>query len=522
MLESVLQRGVAPEASVRETVCEVFEKAVRHHGANPLIIFDDGSSLSYSDAGALAADIAGRLQGVGVGKGDRVLSVSAASAEAALVFWACMLIGAVFIPVDGRIQPDKLSKVFKSTAPKIVFTGHGWAGAFSGVKVVSYSAESGVAHGSRFHEFLDESGSDYRPEPVSPADDAVVLFTSGTSGEPNGIVLSHGALSGSARLMAETYQWGPEDRVFSIGDFHTMSGLRNTCVATFYPGASFIIAPQDLRASGPACSVLMERLGATILCAVPAFLAQFTRFQEKISGGFAKSLRFVMCTGTLLTPSIVESFEERYKRRVLNYYGLTETSGLCIGVIPGMKREYPGSIGVPLGCSVMIAGPDGREAAPGAAGELFIRTENIMSGYYNDPSLTEKAIVGGWFRTKDFCRQEPDGSIELLGRVDDAFKDLRGELVHPSEIESVLEASPLALEAAVCGFEAEDGRPASAAFVVASENGVDEKGLASELRRQAFAALGPYRTPAIFMVVDSLPRGTNGKILRRKLRETLP
>lgn len=506
----------------KETISALFERAAALYGPNPLILFDDSSSLSYSDAGALATDIAGRLQAIGVGKGDRVVSVSAASAEAALVFWASMLAGALFVPVDSGIQPDRLSRIIKGVCPKIIFTSPEWAGksALEGIRSVTYSSDRQPDGTQPFHEFLEEGSGDYCPQPLSPADDAVVLFTSGTSGEPNGIVLSHGALAGSGLLLAQTYQWGAVDRVFSTGDFHTMSGLRNPLVAALYAGAAFIIAPGAIRASGPACSALMEKLGATILCTVPAFLAQFTRFQEKISGGFTSLLRFVMCTGTNLPPAVAEAFEERYKKAVLNYYGLTETAGLCIGVIPGMKLG-PGAIGVPLGCSVLIAGADGREVADGAAGELFIRTGNIMSGYYNDRKATEKAFVGGWFRTKDFCRRKPDGSIELLGRVDDSFKDMSGELVHPSEVEKVLEGSPLVLEAAVCGFEAEDGRPAGAAFVVARDSGADEKTLANELRRKALDVLGPYRTPAVFRFVDSLPRGTNGKILRRKLRETL-
>ena len=508
----------------RESVSALFERAASLYGPSPLILFDDNSSLSYSDASALAHEVAGRLQAAGVGKGERVVSVSAASAEAALVFWASMLAGSVFVSVDSTTQPDKLTRILKSIGPKIVFTSteSAFKRALEGIKSVSYSSDSsGHEYGSvRFHEFLEGGSGEYRPEPVSSSDDAVVLFTSGTSGEPNGIVLSHGALAGSGHLLAGTYEWGPEDRVLSTGDFHTMSGLRNPLVAALCAGASFIIAPQAARASGPACSVLMEKLGATILCTVPAFLAQFTRFQEKISNGFTSRLRFVMCTGTNLPGAVAEEFEERYKKSVLNYYGLTETAGLCIGVIPGMKIGS-GAIGVPLGCSVKIAGPDNREVNDGETGELFIRSERLMSGYYQDRDATERAIVDGWFRTKDFCRKRPDGSIELLGRVDDAFKDMRGELVHPSEIEKVLEGFPLVLEAAVCGFDAEDGRPAAAAFVVARVNGADEKSMANELRRQALAVLGPYRTPAVFRFVDSLPRGTNGKILRRKLRETL-
>lgn len=523
-----LERGFA-ERPARDTVQTLFERSVSANGPKPLIIFDDGSSLSYSEAGALAMEIAGRLQAMGVGRGDCVASVSRASAEAALVFWASALAGAVFVPVDCSAPPDRIAGILERVGPKAVFAGpecKGVKAAPGGIDAVSYGAgEDGFgAEGLKpFSAWLEEGRGGFCKQPVSPGDDAVVLFTSGTSGDPKGVALSHGALCGSGRLMAGTYGWGPDDRIFSTGDFHTVSGLRNPCVAPLYTGSSFITAPERSRANAIAVSVLMGKLGATILCTVPVLLTQFTAFREKIPRGFAEGLKFVTCTGSSLPEAAAAEFEALYGKPVLNYYGLTETSGFCIGVPPGMDKKYRGTIGVQLGCVAKIVAPGGGEAGEGEAGELAICSENVMSGYYGAPESTEKKLADGWCWTADLCRKRPDGSIEILGRMDDAFKDHRGELVHPLEIELALEKSALVLEAAVCGFDAGDGRPGMAAFIVPREKGGDEKRLASELRRHSLAVLGAYRTPAVIRLVDSLPRGTNGngKILRRRLREAL-
>ncbi|MCC6502847.1 MAG: acyl--CoA ligase, partial [Deltaproteobacteria bacterium] len=236
--------------------------------------------------------------------------------------------------------------------------------------------------------------------------------------------------------------------------------------------------------------------------------------------GFTRRLRFVMSAGTPLPDAVSRAFETLYDRPVLDYYGLTETAGLCVGVPPGMQEVYRGAIGVPIGAEARIIGEDGIDAAGGEPGELLIRSGNLMSRYHLDPDATEKAFIDGWYRTRDLCFRRPDGSIELLGRVDDAFKDLRGELTYPYEIERALERTGLVLEAAVCGFVGDDGRPGAAAFVV-SRDGVDKNTLESELKRSVLACLGLYRTPTIFRFVDALPRCTNGKILRRKLREAL-
>jgi len=495
------------------------ERAVSIHGPSPLIVFDDGSAMSYAEAASLSRDIAGRLQASGVGRGDRVVSVSAASAEAALVFWASMSTGAIFIPLDSAIPPEKLGRILKRTAPKALFMAPDYPdkAALAGFNTVSYRTDGEGADGIKgFSEWLQEGGGELELEEVSPADDAVVLFTSGTSGEPKGVVLSHGALCASGKLMADAYRWGPEDRLLSTGDFHTMSGLRNSCVAAMHAGASFIIAPHAERSNAVSAAALMERLGATILCTVPAFLAQFTRFAEKVPKGFAKGLRHAMCTGTSLPTAAEEAIERLYGVPVLNYYGLTETSGICIGVLPGMEKEYRGTIGVPLGSTMIKIDAQGLAES----GELLIKTDNLMSRYYGEPDGGE-AVTEGWYRTKDLCRIRPDGSIELIGRIDDAFKDQRGELVHPTEIEKALEGCSRVLEAAVCGFDNEDGRPGTAAFIVLKEKGCDERAIAHELRHEALRALGPRRTPALFRFVDALPRGTNGKILRRRLREEL-
>jgi len=518
-LDSISDIEAGPEKGP-VTLPALFNEAAALHGPRPLMVFDDGSAVSYAEAASLSRDIAARLREMGVGSGDRVVSISAASAESALVFWASMLAGAVFVPLDGAMPSGRLGNILERTAPKAVFVSLDYPdkGALATFNTVCYRTEGeGVDGLKSFSAWLREGTAEFEPADVPPAQDAIVLFTSGTSGEPKGVVLSHRALCESGRLMKEAYRWGPEDTLLSTGDFHTMSGLRNPCVAVLHAGASFIMAPPAERSNAVSASALMERLGATILCTVPAFLAQFTRFEEKVSRGFASGLRYVMCTGTNLTAAAKEAFERLYGVPVLNYYGLTETSGICIGVLPGMEKSCRGTIGVPLGSTSIRLDADGSDAE---AGELLIMTGNLMSGYYGEPQGAG-SIKDGWYRTRDLCRRRPDGSIELIGRVDDAFKDQRGELVHPSEIEKALEGSAGVLEAAVCGFDDGDGRPAVAAFVVLKEKCVDERAVADELRREVNRALGAHRTPALFRFVDSLPRGTNGKILRRILKEEL-
>ncbi|MCC6503368.1 MAG: acyl--CoA ligase, partial [Deltaproteobacteria bacterium] len=269
-----------PEPGKADTVAALFERAAGLHAGSPLIFFDDASSLSYAEALILAHRVAAGLSAMGVASGDRVVSISGASAEAALVFWGSMLSGAVFVTIDRTTEPEKLARALEKAGPRVVFAGPEYAGwaVSCGFKAVSYQPSSDgacPAGAELFSSWLSAAPDSCDRRLVAPGDDAVIIFTSGTTGEARGVVLSHGALAGSGRLMTEAYGWGPGDRLLSAGDFHSMSGLRNPLVAAPFAGASFIVAPHAVRANASACSELMARLSATILCTVPAFLAQF-------------------------------------------------------------------------------------------------------------------------------------------------------------------------------------------------------------------------------------------------------
>jgi acyl-coenzyme A synthetase/AMP-(fatty) acid ligase len=202
----------------------------------------------------------------------------------------------------------------------------------------------------------------------------------------------------------------------------------------------------------------------------------------------------------------------------MNYYGLTETAGLCAGVIPQMDGARPGSIGVPLGCRIRIVDQAGEPVKAGETGELLICSDQLMAGYWREPLLTERVLRDGWFHTGDLVRREPDGSLSLMGRLTESFKDRRGEFIHPAAIEEAMELHPLVVEAGVCGYTAADGETAMAAFVV-TEPAAAWGELEGELRRFVAERLGTHRTPDRIERIDVLPRGTNDKLLRRILQE---
>jgi acyl-coenzyme A synthetase/AMP-(fatty) acid ligase len=321
--------------------------------------------------------------------------------------------------------------------------------------------------------------------------------------------------------MARSYRWQVGDLLWSLGDFHTMSGLRNPCIATLHAGAAFLVAPPETRGNALVVAEELQRHGVTILATVPALLRQFLRLATRLGNQPLVGVRQVFCTGSILTPEVEAAFRKRFMVPVYNYYGLTETAGLCLGIIPGNRAEA-GAIGWPIGSEILIVDDDGSPAPDGEAGELLVRSNNLMSGYFRGRQPHDvSSLRDGWYVTGDLARRNPDGSITLLGRISDAIKDVRGELLHPAEIERALERHPLVAEAGVCGIAGPDGEERLAACIVPAVKVTAEESFLSEVRQNLFEILGPTRLPARFQLVAELPRGTGGKLLRGQLSELL-
>jgi len=519
--ESDVHTGLAPDDT--HTLDRLFRSACATHAARPLMIdAADGGTYSHDDVAGLVDRVAGRLQEAGVGRHDRVVSCSAQHVEAALLFWAAMRLGAVFVPLDPHLPAASLASILDEVTPRMVFCDAEAGRRLDATQtpVIYDGSDTDVVFGARGDFFSDWIGDDTTvtvESPATPDCPAVILFTSGTSGRPKGVVLNHGAVFRSGAHMARSYAWKEDDLLWSLGDFHTMSGFRNPLVASLHAGSAFLLAPPGTRANALLVGAESSRHHVTILSTVPALLRQCVKAADRLGPESFSSLRCVLCTGSVLTPEIEESFRGAYGIPVYNYYGLTETSGLCLGILPGRKAE-PGSIGWPVGCELMVSSNDLAPVPDGVPGDLMLRSHNLMTGYYHmlpqGPPLRD-----GWFATGDIACRNADGSITLLGRRGEAIKDARGELLHPDEIERLLELDPRIAEAGVCRIRKGDGEECFAAFLTLNDAPDDETGLVNELRRRVFDTLGPTRVPAYFRFIDALPRGTNSKLLRNKLTE---
>jgi acyl-coenzyme A synthetase/AMP-(fatty) acid ligase len=490
---------------------------------------DGGAALTYGEAGALVEAVARRLRAAGVEKGDRVALVAAPHPDAVLVFWAAASIGAIVVPISSELPRPAQRDLLARCAPKIVFAEPPCMEAVDeGVHRVALDAPAGAARpGPSSPGFASWLGARAGPafddqHPVEDGDAAVILFTSGSTGSPKGVVLSQGALCRSARLIAAIYEFRSQDVLFSPGDFHSMSGLRNPLLATVAAGASFVLPDRAARHHPLAAVDLVHGHGVTILSVVPTFLKVLAGSTHRLAPELLASVRCILTTAAKLPPTLGERLRALTAAPLCDYYGLTETCGGCIFVRPSEQALARGTIGRPRGVIAQIVDEQGALVPDSGVGELRIYSENVMSGYYREPELTRTVLRDGWLYTGDLVSRNRDGRLILHGRKREIIKDAQGDLIYLAEIEAALEQAPMVAEAAVCSYRDRQDEEQLAAFIRVEPGATQESELVSRLRRMLLTSLGPRKVPQRFVVVADFPRCGNQKVDKRQLVGGLP
>jgi acyl-coenzyme A synthetase/AMP-(fatty) acid ligase len=463
------------------------------------------------------------LAEAGVRRGDAVLFHGDQSLSALVAFWATVLEGAVFVPVDTGWPAYLLEKACAKASPALAMVDDGLLPAWRGLSCPLGVMPLSIVEARLSDDIAANAAAASLERHASleiPADaPAAYLFTSGSTGDPKAVVLSHAALARSAQLVVETFDWQPGERLLNLADPHTMSGLRNAFVAAPLAGMAWVCAPKKQRENAFALLACIERTQPQRMVAAPVLLRHVNLLGDRVEDAVFAATKAVYCTGTDLNADDVRRFHARFGIPVVNYYGLTETVGLCVSQDVRDWSADHASIGRAVGCQARVVDEDAHGVAQGGVGELQVLLEHPMSGYLHDEAATAAMFDGYWLRTGDLVRRDADGRIRIVGRSGDFIKTLGTEKIQPQEIEAVLEQSPGVAEAAVFGWADPAGGERIAALIVAGA-GVEEASL-SDSRLAAFVRdrLGPARVPTIFRRVAAIPRSANGKTLRKQLKD---
>jgi acyl-coenzyme A synthetase/AMP-(fatty) acid ligase len=477
------------------------------------------------DAGIAA--LAHCWQAAGARPGQVLMLRAAQGLPAFLSFWAAQRLGLVWLTVDPAWPAARLATLAATAGAVWWLDAEALADGDSGIPAPTMlAALPFMADGSGPPA---AAAADRRPAWPGTAI-AALLPTSGSTGTPKLVGLSRAALARSALLAMRCFGWQPGERLLNLAEPHTMSGLRHALLAAPLAGMCWQMSPP---ASRPDVFALFEQIRARRpqrLVAAPLLVRQANLWRSRLPADTWTGVRALYCTGADLDPAEVQRFHAGTGIAVVNYYGLTETVGLCLSQSLDGWDAQDRSLGRPVGCRVRLLDEAGRPLADAAGGdrpdgdpvgELHVRQRRPASGYWRGTAALAPLVdAEGWLATGDLARLDARGRVHLVGRRAHFIKTSGTEKVAPAEVEQALESHPEVLEAAVLGLRTGTGVERIAALVVLRRTdaaGEADTALQAALIAHVADRLGGARAPSLIRFTIHLPRAANGKLLRPQL-----
>jgi len=497
----------------------------------------EATAITFSMLRAQCRALEARFRAAGLRRGDVVSVFMGNGLQTATLLLGAMYSGLVAHPLNLLCQASQLRYVVEHSDTRMIFvcdeTAEAIAAACSALSEQASTrdialvrtapdalelpalAAARLALAETAPAGAEEEPADEDPllACVEPNDIALLMYTSGTTGAPKGVLLSHGNLLANARNISAEHRLGVGDRVLASLPLYHINGLVVTLLAPLYHGGSVVMTP---RFSARTFWHDVSRMRCTWINLVPTIVA-YLLSGEQPDGCDRSALRFCRTASAALPADHHRAFEARFGIGIIETMGMTETAAPIFSnpYEPALRRI--GSIGLPSGAQAKVIDREGRECAAYEAGEIVLRGDQIMRGYYKRPDETAKAFTAdGWLRTGDLGYRDDDGYFYINGRAKELIIK-GGENIAPREIDEALLRHPGVFDAAAVGVPDPAYGQEIVAFVVARKAHWDGAPDVAQLRAHCLRELGRYKTPKEFYFVSELPRGPSGKVQRLKL-----
>jgi len=492
-----------------------------------------GGSLSYGALAERVARLTTLFARLGLAPSDRVVVASRDDCAVVSLFLALLRNGLTVVPLNPEARPAELARLVEAADPRALFLDQALDGVpeaqLAGRRLVRIRPDAllddplralldrlrPLAADAPFPDLLRGCA----PTDAAPAFDrettAYIIFTSGTTSRPKGVEISHRNLAAQMAAFARHYRLDADARIFNVLPLHHADGITQGAVLAFWVGGT-ILSPLRLRIDR--VGELMERLHAldtTHLVAVPSMLSLLLDLGAHYRDAFRRpAFRFVVSTAAYLDANLWARFEETFGTRVVNVYGLTETVCEICYCGPDDATRRLGTVGKPVDAEVRVLDDDDRALPPGAPGELWLKGEQIMKGYFRMPAETTAVMRDGWFRTGDLATIDADGFVRIVGRKKDVISTA-GMNVYPEDVTGTLRAMPGVADAVTFGAPVEPwGEQVVSCVIPALGATLSER----EIAGWFLAHASPEKLPREIHLFDELPRGPSGKFVMAEVR----
>jgi fatty-acyl-CoA synthase len=471
-------------------------------------------SFTYAQLDDRAARLAGVLAATGVGPGDRVAALLANGSEHVEAMFACARLGAILVPLSQRLAAPELEFMTNDSGSTVLIYGEEWAhlvAEFRRGTGLKAAFVVGTGSDPSYEEALRSAEPVVEPRAVSPDDVLAIFYTSGTTGQPKGAMLTHGNFFWTNLCMILAFGFFQDERTLVILPMFHVGGWNANALATLWNGGTVVVSPsfdpgETLRT--------IERERITSMLGVPT-MYQMMADDPGFAAADLSSMRAFLCGGAPLPVALIRRYQER-GLGFIQGYGLTEAAPNCLLVPPEDAERKAGAAGRPyFYADVRVVDDSGNAVGPGGSGEIVVGGPGVMKGYWNRPEATAETLRGGWLHTGDVGQIDDEGYITIVDRVKDMYIS-GGENVYPAEVEKVLAGHPAVAEAAVIGVPDDRWGESGRAIVVLRAGSIAEP---AEIQRFCAERLAKFKVPASVVFADTLPRNPTGKLLKPQLRE---
>jgi acyl-CoA synthetase (AMP-forming)/AMP-acid ligase II len=513
------------------TLPAAFADSVCRYADQTALQAEDGERLSYTELDAQRLLAARALLGLGATSGDRIAMWAPNGIRWVIAALAIQSIGAVLVPINTRMRGQEAGYVLDRSRAKILICAGRFLDQYfpaqldahrpAGLKtlIVLGDLEGSMQQldwpGFLAHaEGVNAAEVNRLAERIAPADLMDIMFTSGTTGQPKGVMSAHGQNLRVAREWARRTELSPQDRYLIVNPFFHAFGYKAGWLAALLSGTA--VLPHAVFDA----SAVMRRIAAekvTVLPGPPTLFISILNAPDRAQYDLG-SLRATMTGATTVAPSLIERMRSELKFKVLlTGYGLTECSGMVsFGCATDSAETIAHTCGKALpGTEVCIFNEDGQAQPAGVAGEVVVRGYNLMQGYLDDPQATAETIdAEGWLHTGDIGVLDEHGYLRITDRLKDMYIT-GGFNCYPAEIERMMSAHPAIAQVAVVGIPDERQGEVGKAYVVPRPGlSVEAKALIAWCREQ----MANYKVPRVVEVVPALPTNASGKIMKFQLR----